>query len=401
VKLSWRGANRLFLGTAVVQSAAEGHLTAFNPLLLQDLGLSDAEVAVWSGLLFAMMMTTAFSLAPFWAVLAERFSSRPIILRSFFFLSAALMLAAWAPNLVWLSISRLLVGLCFGTGGVILAAQAMITPRNRLGSVIAMLQSSNPIGVSIGPPIGALLIPIVGLRGLFVLDAVVVLIAGLTLATFMPDLPPGRKTGSMLGRTRQVLGMVWAIPPVRWNYISAFTLRGAVAVVDTYLPVRITQISSDPATAIGWILGVYGAVTTAATYLVGRIIDRANETILFWRAMLFGAIVTLGIAFAPSVWLLAVLAVLRAIPSSMGNILLHTNIARNVPREQQMVIFSLAPVPRNSGALTLPLVAAVIVSLAPGSALLVGAAAYGLASLGGLKIAAETRKYATHDATRR
>jgi predicted MFS family arabinose efflux permease len=394
VKLSWRGANRLFLGTAVVQSSAEGHLTAFNPLLLHDLGLSDAEVAVWSGLLFGIMMSTAFSLAPFWAVLAERFSSRPIILRSYFFLSAALLLAAWAPNLAWLGLSRLLVGFCFGTMGVIIAAQALITPRNRLGSVIAMLQSANPIGVSLGPPIGSLLIPIVGLRGLFVVDAAAVFIAGLILTIFMPEVPPGRKTGSMLGRTRQVLGQVWSFPPIRWNFISAFTLRGAVAVVDTYLPVRITQIAADPATAIGWILGVYGAVTTAATWLVGRIVDRTNETVLYWRAMLVGTLVTFGLTIAPSLWLLAVLAMLRAIPTSMGNTLLHTHIARNVPREQQTVIFSLAPVPRNSGALVLPLAAAAVAGLAPGAALLAGAAAYGLTFLAGLKIAAETRKHA-------
>lgn len=383
--------NRLFLCCSAVNFIAEGHFTAFTPLLLHDLGLTTGEVAVWSGLLFAIMMATALPLAPFWGVLAERYSRKPVILRAYFVMAAALLLAAWAPNLAWVALSRMLVGLCFGTMGVVTATQALLTPRNKLGSAIATLQAANPIGGSLGPPVGSLLIPWIGLRGLFVLDAVAVFLTGLALLALMPE-PTERITkGSILGRTREVLGLVWSIPPIRWNFISAFLLRGATAVVDSYLPVRITQIATDPATAIGWILGIYGVVTTAATWLVGRIVDRANESVLYWRAMLFGTVVTFGLAVAPWLWLLGVLAALRAFATAFSNTLLHTHIARAVPPEQQTPIFSLAPVPRNSGALLLPLLAAGIAGLAHGAALLAGAAGYGATFLSGLKMAGQTR----------
>lgn len=391
MSLSWRGVNRLFLCCAAVHFISEGHITAFTPLLLHELGLSDSEVAVWSGLLFAIMMAMALPLAPFWGVLAERYSRKPIILRSYFALSVALLVAAWAPNLAWLAFSRMLVGLCFGTIGVITATQALLTPRNKLGSAIATIQAANPIGVSIGPPIGSLLIPLIGLRGLFVLDAVAVFLAGLALLALMPEPAERVKKGTILGRTREVLGLVWSIPPIRWNFISAFLLRGATSVVDSYLPVRITQIAADPATAIGWILGIYGAVTTGATWLCGRIVDRSNETVLYWRAMLFGTVVTAGLALAPWLWLLGLLAALRAFTTAFSNTLLHAHIARSVPPEQQTPIFSLAPVPRNSGALALPLLAASVAGLGSGAALLAGAAGYGATFLAGLRMSGVTR----------
>ena len=122
------------------------------------------------------MMAMAMPLAPFWGVLAERYSRRPIILRAYILLAAALFIAAWAEDVRWLIVARLLMGLCSGAGGVIIATQAMITPANRLGSAIATVQASQPIAASLGPPMGALAIPFIGLRGLFMVDAVVTLL---------------------------------------------------------------------------------------------------------------------------------------------------------------------------------------------------------------------------------
>ena len=292
------------MASTVAQFATEGHLNAFTPLLLRDQGLEQAEVAVWSGLLFGVMMATAVPLAPFWAVLAERFSRRWLILRAYYLLALALLITAFAPNVTFLIGARMLVGLCFGTGGLITATQSMMTPRRQLGAAIATVQAAQPIAASLGPPLGALAVPTIGLRGLFLVDAGLVLLVALMMTLLLPE-PPGRvRRGTVLGRIREVLGFVWAERPVRVNLMSAFVQRGATAVIDSYLPVRITQVAADPAAAIGWILGAYGLLTTAATWFVGRIVDRVDETRLYWRAMLFAALVTAGLAVAPNIWVL-------------------------------------------------------------------------------------------------
>src|SRR4051794_21224762 len=201
MRLSWRGANFLFLACQATQSAAQGHLDAFTPLLLHDLRLTPEEIAVWTGLLVGIQMAVATPLAPFWGVLAERYSRRPIILRGYILLAVALFIAAWSPDVRWLILARVLMGLCSGAGGVIMATQAMITPTNRLGTAFATVQAAQPIAASLGPPLGALAIPFIGLRGLLMVDSVATLGAALALGLLLPEPASRVKRGSVLGRT--------------------------------------------------------------------------------------------------------------------------------------------------------------------------------------------------------
>ena len=398
MKLSWRGTNILFLVCSAVHSAADGHMTAFTPLLLHDLGLAPAEVATWTGLLVAITMAMAMPMAPFWGALAERYSRRPIIVRTFLLLAVALLIAAWAADVQWLIASRMLMGLCHGSGGVIIATQVMITPSHRIGSAIATVQVSQPIAASLGPPIGALLIPHIGLRGLFMADAVVILIAGLAIALLMPEPADRVKRGSVLGRTGEVFRLVWKTPPIRWNFVSAFLMRGSTSVVDAYLPVRITQLATDPVAAIGWILGIYGLLTTLATWVVGRVIDRTNAAVLYWRAMLFATVVTIGMALSPSLLWLGVLAAVRSIPIACSNTVLYAHAARVIPAAEKTAVFGLSPLPRNASQIFFPLLAAGVAGLAPGAALALGAAVCGATFLAALRLTAVSRGTASRPA---
>ncbi len=123
---SWRAVNLLFLVTTTLESLAMGHLTAFTPLFLGELGLPDDDVGLWTGLLFAAMMAIAFPLAPFWGALAERYSRRLIIVRSQYLEAVGYATMALAPDIWWLLGSRLVLGLTFGNIAVIIATQTLI-----------------------------------------------------------------------------------------------------------------------------------------------------------------------------------------------------------------------------------------------------------------------------------
>jgi MFS family permease len=199
MQLSWRGVNWLLLGTSTVMFATEGHLIAFTPLQLRLLGLDDVEVGVWTGILVAVTMATALPLGPFWGVLAERFSRRAILLRTFVVLAISLLVAAWAENLTWLVVARGIIGFSYGVGGVITATQAMVTPTRQIGRAVATVQTAMPIAASIGPPLAALAIPTIGLHGLYVIDAVLALVAGAVVAVLVAHLarvgPRNHQTG--------------------------------------------------------------------------------------------------------------------------------------------------------------------------------------------------------------
>jgi predicted MFS family arabinose efflux permease len=358
MQLSWRGVNVLLLCTSTVMFAAEGHLVAFTPLQLR----------------------------PFWGVLAERFSRRAILLRTYIVLAISLLVAVYAESLEWLIVARILLGLSYGVGGVITATQAMVTPPKYVGRAVATVQTAMPIAASLGPPLGALAIPWIGLRGLFVVDAVLALVAGVVVALLLPEPKDSHKPTSVMGRMNEVFTLAWQTPPIRWNLVNQFLVRAGAGTVDSYLSVRIAQVATDPATAIGWILGGYGVVTTVCTWLVGRLADRPDIVRIYTLGMLFGAVITIGIAVSPWVWLIAVFALLRGIPTALARPLLVAHLARVVPRGHLTGVFGLFPTVGNTGGLIFPLLAAGVVGSGLWAAFSIGALGYAASVVSGVKL---------------
>jgi DHA1 family multidrug resistance protein-like MFS transporter len=387
MQLSWRGVNYLLLCTSAVMFATEGHLIAFTPLQLRELGLDETEVGVWTGILVGVTMAMALPLGPFWSVLAERFSRRAILLRTYVVLALSLLVAAWADNLTWLVVARAIIGLSYGVGGVITATQVMVTPPSQIGRAVATVQTAMPIAASIGPPLGALAIPEIGLRGLFVVDAVLALVAGAVIWMLLPEPKDEVKPTSVMGRMGEVFQVAWSTPPVRWNLINQFLVRSGAGTVDSYISVRIAQVATDPATAIGWILGGYGVVTTLSTWLIGRLADRPDIVRIYTLGMLAGAIIALGIAFSPWLWLIAIFALLRGVPTAMARPLLISHLARVAPRSHQVGIFGLFPTVGNVGGLIFPLLAAGVVGSGLWTAFALGSLGYAATVVTGVRLA--------------
>ena len=386
MQLSWRGVNVLLLTTSTVMFATEGHLIAFTPLQLRELGLDEADVGVWTGILVAVTMSMALPLGPFWGVLAERFSRRAILLRTFIILSISLLLAAWAENLAWMVIARAMLGLSYGVGGVITATQAMVTPPRYIGRAVATVQTALPIAASIGPPLGALVIPTIGLSGLLVVDAVLSLVAGVVVWLLLPEPKDAHKPASVMGRMGEVMQMAWSTPELRWNLVNQFLVRAGAGTVDSYISVRIAQMASDPASAIGWILGGYGVVTTVSTWWIGRLADRPDIVRIYTLGMLSGAVVALGIAFSPWLWLIALFSLLRGISTALARPLLLAHLARVVPRSHQTGVFGLFPTVGNVGGLIFPLLAAGVVSSGLWTAFAIGSLGYAASVVSGVKL---------------
>lgn len=379
----WRAVNGLFLTTTILQGIAFGHLNAFTPLYLADLGLSAAEVSAWTGFLYGAMMAVAFPLAPFWGALAERFSRRMVVMRCQYIEAVSYVIVAFAPDVWWVLAARLLLGLTFGGVAVVIATQSMLTPRNRIGTAIATIQGAAPIAATLGPPLGAGLIDAIGLRGLFLLDAGIALLAGLLITFLMPEPPRAERKRSVMGRTGEALLLVWRRPAIRWNFICWFLSIGSRAVVEVYLPVRIAELTPDPAPAIGLILGVGGLLTAVATFGSAKLVDDQGGIRWFPPSMLVAAVATLGIAYLPDLWAIAALAWVRAFPFAFGSTLLYAHLTRVLSPADQTVVLALTPTPRNSAMFVMPSLAALVAPLGVSVALAVGAAAYAGSALTG------------------
>lgn len=144
----------------------------FLPLYIRELGVTDvADIALWTGLtLGATPAITAIS-APLWGRVGDRYGSKVLVIRSLgaFVVTKAAMGLVTAP---WqLFALRALLGIFAGYGSLTVSMAAESVPRERMAEAIGTVQVAQRLGPAVGPVVGGVLAPLVGLRATFFVAA--------------------------------------------------------------------------------------------------------------------------------------------------------------------------------------------------------------------------------------
>jgi MFS family permease len=155
----------------------------FLPLYIRELGVTDvADIALWTGLtLGATPAVTAVS-APLWGRVGDRYGSKLLVIRSLgaFVITKAAMAFVTAP---WqLFALRALLGIFAGYGALTVSMAAESVPRERMAEAIGTVQVAQRLGPALGPVVGGVLAPLVGLRASFLVAALFYLTAVVTIA---------------------------------------------------------------------------------------------------------------------------------------------------------------------------------------------------------------------------
>ena len=108
----------IFTFGSLVETIFYGQLTAFTPLYLPKLGISPGSVAQWIGMIAAITGLLGLPFLPFWGALADRFSRKPVIIRSFAVEIIAGVIALLAGNIWVFIIGRTLTCLALGNSGL-------------------------------------------------------------------------------------------------------------------------------------------------------------------------------------------------------------------------------------------------------------------------------------------
>jgi DHA1 family multidrug resistance protein-like MFS transporter len=400
----WRFTAGLFFITVLLETAAFGQLTAFTPLYLkQVIQLPDDEIPFWTGVLVASSLAVAVPLAPWWGVLADRFSRKLFIVRSMIVDGIGYGIAALATDLWHVILLRMVLGLSYGNIGIVFAAQSLVTPDRRVGSAIGIIQAAMPIGISVGPFLGGLIVERYGLRTLFTINAGVVAVAFVLVMLFLKESPV---RGAEKGIRRQlgtVGGFVVSTPAIRWNFILCFLMACGVSCIEPYIPILIERHYDGPdlPTTIGQIMAVYGLTTGIATPFVARLGERIGPD--RWMGIItpWLTISVLAMAFAPSLPLVVAAQLLRALPQSGSQAVLYAHMTAHVPRELRASVMGLSPLPRNVAMLIAPLAAAAMSSISLSLVFIMGAAAYLLAFTASFPLRRTSRAPFTGSATQK
>jgi DHA1 family multidrug resistance protein-like MFS transporter len=143
-------------GGAFVAQAGFSMVVSFLPIYLQQMGTTK-DVALWSGLVFAVTSFTYALVAPLWGAVSDRVGKRTMLMRSGIGIAITYLLMAASHTHIQLFLARALMGLLSGFVPAATMLVASNTPEEHLGPALGAIQTAVAIGTISGPLIGGAL----------------------------------------------------------------------------------------------------------------------------------------------------------------------------------------------------------------------------------------------------
>lgn len=212
-------------------------------------------------------------------------------LLGFYVLTQAI--AASATSYDILAIARVVTGVAAATCfGLSLAICAEIVSPHARGRAAAVVIGGLMLASVVGVPVATLIDQHLGWRASFWLVVLLALLCLALIAMLVPRAKPSVvvSLGNELGafRNRQL----WAA------YASSGLIIGAIFAAFSYFASILTEITGFPASAIPWLLGVYGVANVVGNAVVGRYADRYTTLIMVWGMLILSISLALFAVFA-------------------------------------------------------------------------------------------------------
>ncbi|MDN2675920.1 MFS transporter [Janthinobacterium sp. SUN033] len=201
--------------------------------------------------------------------------------------------AASATSYDILAIARVVTGVAAATCfGLSLAICADIVAPNARGRAAAVVIGGLMLASVVGVPVATLIDQHLGWRASFWLVVVLALLCLALITVLVPRAKPSEvvSLGNELGEFRN--RHLWAA------YASSGLIIGAIFAAFSYFATILTEITGFPASAIPWLLGVYGVANVVGNAVVGRYADRYTTVIMVWGMVILSISLALFAVFA-------------------------------------------------------------------------------------------------------
>ena len=294
-----------FTGLAISQ------ILPFLPLYVSQLGVSSHEaLSMWSGLTFSITFLVSAIVSPMWGSLADRKGRKLMLLRASLGMAIAILLQAYATNVWQLFLLRGLMGL---TSGYIPNAMALVAsqvPRERSGWAISTLSTAQISGVIGGPLMGGFLADHVGLRAVFFITALLLMVS--FLVTFFLIKEGVRPT---ISKAERLSGKaVFATLPYPGLMISLFVTtmviqlcNGSIGPILTLFIKSMAPDSNNIAFLSGMIAAVPGVSALMSAPTLGKLGDRIGTARILMATLIFAVVLFFAMSFVTSPFQLGVL----------------------------------------------------------------------------------------------
>lgn len=188
----WQITLAILTFNTVLMSASYTMLVPFLPMyLIQELGVSTADVNWWSSIIFSVTFLISGIMAPIWGAIADKKSRKLMALRAAICLALVYFLGGLVTGPWQLFWVRVLQGLSAGLWPATLAIMSAHAPKNRLGFSMGVMQGGLTAGGVLGPLLGGLLAEYFGMRSTFMMAGAALAFITVVLALFVSETPSG------------------------------------------------------------------------------------------------------------------------------------------------------------------------------------------------------------------
>lgn len=294
-----------FTGLAISQ------ILPFLPLYVSQLGVSSHEaLSMWSGLTFSVTFLVSAIVSPMWGSLADRKGRKLMLLRASLGMAVAILLQAFATNVWQLFLLRALMGL---TSGYIPNAMALVAsqvPRERSGWALSTLSTAQISGVIGGPLMGGFLADHVGLRAVFFITAILLMVSFLVTLFLIKEgaRPTVSKAQRLSGKA------VFASLPYPGLMISLFVTtmviqlcNGSVGPILALFIKSMEPESNNIAFLSGMIAAVPGVSALMSAPWLGKLGDRIGTARILMATLVVAVVLFFAMSFVTTPLQLGVL----------------------------------------------------------------------------------------------
>jgi DHA1 family multidrug resistance protein-like MFS transporter len=213
----------------------------FFPRHIESLGITDrADIELWTGLVFGAAPLAAAVMTPVWGALGDRIGRKAMIARAMFAITIFVGGMSFVTTPLGLFFMRLGQGVFSGFVAPSITLVSVSAPADRQGRVTGSLQTAIALGAVIGPLLGGVLAPEVGVEVVFravavmaFFGAVLVLVMAREDAGTRRITAPGERSPAALFRAAITdLREALAIRELRGVVIFLFWLQFGIGVTN-------------------------------------------------------------------------------------------------------------------------------------------------------------------------
>ena len=294
--MNWRVVLAVLTCSTVLMSASYTMLVPFLPMyLIDELGVAQSDVNIWSGLIFSISFLISAIMAPIWGALSDKKSHKAMAVRAAVCLALSYVWGGFVQTPWELFAMRSFQGFSAGLWPACLAIMTSTAPREKMGWCLGLMQGGSTAGGVFGPLIGGVLAELFGMRASFFFAGAALGMIALGLIFFIKGGEQKKIAAASSQKKKKDGGSLklLKIPVIQRMLFAAAVVQLAVMLVQPVLPLYIAELQGSMDNIVmvsGIVFSVVGISGVFAAPMWGRLGTNIGYRWALYVALLGGGI---------------------------------------------------------------------------------------------------------------